>query len=131
MNSFGINSSHFPLIISPQPSDGRGVYRVSSMDLLPVIIEGVIESNNKKPIESVCVVLTLRRDNTAPTEKRQNIQLEQGDNYFKAQFLLKIVHQKATKISAKVYFVDSVTKKQWCDESDTATLTVELADGTH
>ncbi|KAL3125059.1 hypothetical protein niasHT_000664 [Heterodera trifolii] len=92
---------------------------------------GVIESNNKKPIESVCVVLTLRRDNTAPTEKRQNIQLEQGDNYFKAQFLLKIVHQKATKISAKVYFVDSVTKKQWCDESDTATLTVELADGTH
>ncbi|KAL3097047.1 hypothetical protein niasHS_002763 [Heterodera schachtii] len=94
-------------------------------------IKGVIESNNKKPIESVCVVLTLRRDNTAPTEKRQNIQLEQGDNYFKAQFLLKIVHQKATKISAKVYFVDSVTKKQWCDESDTATLTVELADGTH
>uniref|UniRef100_A0A914GU08 Integrator complex subunit 7 n=1 Tax=Globodera rostochiensis TaxID=31243 RepID=A0A914GU08_GLORO len=119
------------LSISPQSTDGRGVYRVSSMDLLPVIIEGIIESNNRKAIESVLVVLTLRRDNTAPTEKRQHIQLEQGDNYFKAQFLLKIVHQKATKINAKVYFVDSVTKKQWCDESDMATLTVELADGTH
>uniref|UniRef100_A0A1I8BYA6 Integrator complex subunit 7 n=1 Tax=Meloidogyne hapla TaxID=6305 RepID=A0A1I8BYA6_MELHA len=87
------------LIISPQPSDGHGVFKVSSMDLLPVVIEGIIESTNKKIIESVCVVLTLRRDN------------------------LK------TRIKAKVWFVDAITKKQWFDQTDSATLTVELLDG--
>ncbi|KAL7079635.1 hypothetical protein ACQ4LE_001864 [Meloidogyne hapla] len=116
------------LIISPQPSDGHGVFKVSSMDLLPVVIEGIIESTNKKIIESVCVVLTLRRDNLAPVEKKQTIQLETEQKYFKAQFLLKITHQK-TRIKAKVWFVDAITKKQWFDQTDSATLTVELLDG--
>nr|CAD2127085.1 unnamed protein product [Meloidogyne enterolobii] len=116
------------LIISPQPSDGRGVFKVSSMDLLPVVIEGIIESTNKRSIESVCVVLTLKRDNLAHVEKKQTIQLEPEQKYFKSQFLLKITHQK-TRIKAKVWFVDAVTKKQWFDETDSATLTVELLDG--
>uniref|UniRef100_A0A915NSN9 Integrator complex subunit 7 n=1 Tax=Meloidogyne floridensis TaxID=298350 RepID=A0A915NSN9_9BILA len=116
------------LIISPQPSDGRGVFKVSSMDLLPVVIEGIIESTNKRSIESVCVVLTLKRDNLAHVEKKQTIQLEPEQKYFKSQFLLKITHQK-TRIKAKVWFLDAVTKKQWFDETDSATLTVELLDG--
>uniref|UniRef100_A0A915N8H9 Integrator complex subunit 7 n=1 Tax=Meloidogyne javanica TaxID=6303 RepID=A0A915N8H9_MELJA len=116
------------LIISPQPSDGRGVFKVSSMDLLPVVIEGIIESTNKRSIESVCVVLTLKRDNLAHVEKKQTIQLEPEQKYFKSQFLLKITHQK-TRIKAKVWFVDAVTKKQWFDETDSATFTVELLDG--
>nr|CAD2197243.1 unnamed protein product [Meloidogyne enterolobii] len=116
------------LIISPQPSDGRGVFKVSSMDLLPVVIEGIIESTNKRSIESVCVVLTLKRDNLAHVEKKQTTQLEPEQKYFKSQFLLKITHQK-TRIKAKVWFVDAVTKKQWFDDTDSATLTVELLDG--
>ena len=51
------------LIISPQPSDARGVFRVSSTDLLPVLVEGIIDSDNPKAIDSVCAIVTLRRDN--------------------------------------------------------------------
>lgn len=122
-----VQRTRIKLIITPQPSEERGVFKVTSMDLLPVVIEGIIESDNQKCIESVCVVLTFKRDNMAVTEKKQMIQLEPDQKYFKAQFLLKISHQK-TRINAKVWFTDTATKKQWFDETDTVALTVELLD---
>lgn len=80
----------------------------------------------------------------APTEKKQKIQLDPGQKYFKAQFLLKISHQvmregirfiskftfQKTRILANVFFTDATTKKEWrIDDSDTfSALTVELVD---
>ncbi|KAI1697728.1 t-box domain-containing protein [Ditylenchus destructor] len=90
----------FQLNISPQPRDNETSVTISA-PALPLTLEGVIESNNPRRIQSITIQaeVTFNRDATG----------------------------QPAKINVHVSFSDSESKKVWIDESASAKLSVVCA----
>ncbi|KAI1699049.1 integrator complex subunit 7 [Ditylenchus destructor] len=120
--------TYIKLNITPQPRDNETSVTISA-PALPLTLEGVIESNNPRRIQSITIQaeVTFLRDATGQNgyEQERIIELSKGDTYFKSQFLLQIT--EPAKINVHVSFSDSESKKVWIDESASATLSVVCA----
>uniref|UniRef100_A0A915E4N5 Integrator complex subunit 7 n=1 Tax=Ditylenchus dipsaci TaxID=166011 RepID=A0A915E4N5_9BILA len=97
------------LIVSPQPKEHESSFTITT-NLLPLTVEGVTE------------VIYPQASHKASYEQRRVISLQESGKYFKAQFLLQV--NETAKINVKLLFTDSSTKRNWIDESATASINV-------
>ncbi|KAH7726377.1 hypothetical protein AAVH_06178 [Aphelenchoides avenae] len=120
-----IYNTSIKLNILPQPKPNENSITITTKQL-PVTVEGMIQSTNPKPIESVQVVATVThvKDSSTYTQKRM-ISLENEGHYFKAQFLLNVA--QSAKIRVGISFTDAESKRKWEDET-TASLVVHTTD---
>ncbi|CAD5213155.1 unnamed protein product [Bursaphelenchus okinawaensis] len=104
--------------ILPQPREHESYLQLTSRQL-PLTVEGVIESNNPKGIESVYISVFVKSDkavdNFLVDKRKVNVN---KDTYFKERFLLTI--KKLTEITVKLQFTDAShdVKKLWIAENE-------------
>ncbi|KAI6183873.1 Integrator complex subunit 7 [Aphelenchoides bicaudatus] len=107
-----IYQTKIKLNVTPQPKE-RGQTLTISSKQLALSVEGVIETNNIKPIQKITVfVHVYYGDKSNEPQIVDSRTYELHENYFfKVNFLLNIV--KSAEIVTSLTFMDSIEKRTW------------------